>query len=72
MNIEKGKFFKNIPGLLLNNSFLIFFGDSPDVAIANACVAATELVRRRGNRDDVTITPGKTFLNELSVVSRVL
>ena len=48
------------------------FGDSPDVATAKACVAATELVRRRDDRDDVTTTPGKTFFNEFSVALRKL
>ena len=48
------------------------FGDSPDVATAKACVAATELIRRRDDRDDVTTTPGKTFFNEPSAAFRIL
>jgi hypothetical protein len=47
-------------------------GDSPDVATANACVAAAELIRRRDDRDDVTTTPGKTFLYEPSTALRIL
>ena len=54
------------PAVLANRSFLVILGDSPDVATANACVAATELIRRREDRDEVTTTPGKTFLYEPS------
>jgi hypothetical protein len=42
------------------------------VATAKACVAAAELIRRRDERDDVTTTPGNTFLNELSPALRRL
>lgn len=50
----------------------MYFGDSPDVATANACVAATELMRRRDDRDEVTTTPGRTFFNEPSAALRRL
>ncbi len=66
------KIVKIIPVWLANRSFLIPFGDSPDVATANACVAAAELIRRRDDRDDVTTTPGKTFFNEPSAALRIL
>ncbi len=72
MRKKKDRFLKNIPGLLANRSCRIPFGDSPDVATANACVAAAELIRRRDDRDDVTTTPGKTFLNEPSAALRIL
>ena len=62
----------SIPGLLANRSVRIPFGDSPDVATANACVAAAELIRRRDDLDDVTTTPGKTFFNEPSAALRIL
>jgi hypothetical protein len=65
-------FVKNIPVLLATRSRFIPFGDSPDVATANACVAAAELIRRRDDRDDVTTTPGKTFFNEPSAALRIL
>ena len=61
-----------LPGVLANLSLRITFGDSPDVATANACVAAAELIRRRDDRDDVTTTPGRTFLYELSAALRKL
>jgi hypothetical protein len=62
-----------LPGLVLpNRSCLLTLGVSPDVATANACVAAAELVRRRDDRDDVTTTPGKTFFNEPSAALRKL
>jgi hypothetical protein len=67
---EKGN--EELPGLLANRSVLIPFGDSPDVATANACVAAAELIRRRDDRDDVTTTPGKTFFKEPSAAFRIL
>lgn len=63
---------RDLPGLLANRSVRNPFGDSPDVATAKACVAAAELIRRREDRDDVTTTPGKTFLNELSAAIRRL
>ncbi len=53
-------------------SVRIPLGDSPDVATANACVAAAELIRRRDDRDEVTTTPGRTFFNELSAALRRL
>jgi len=61
-----------LPGVLPNRSCLLTLGVSPDVATANACVAAAELVRRRDDRDDVTTTPGKTFFNEPSAALRKL
>ena len=59
---NSSKINKFLPGLLGKRSLRAPFGDSPDVATANACVAAAELIRRRDDRDDVTTTPGKTFL----------
>ena len=58
--------------MLVSLSLRVIFGDSPDVATANACVAAAELVRRRDDRDDVTTTPGRTFLNVPSAAFRKL
>lgn len=53
---------KNVlPGVLDILSLRTILGDSPDVATANACVAAAELIRRRDDRDEVTTTPGRTF-----------
>jgi hypothetical protein len=52
-----------LPGVLPNLSVRENFGVSPDVATANACVAATELIRRRDDREEVTTTPGRTFFN---------
>lgn len=63
---------EDIPGVLAIRSILVNFGDSPDVATANACVAATELIRRRDDLDDVTTTPGKTIFNEPSAACRIL
>ena len=63
---------RTIPVVLASRSFLLNFGDSPAVAAANACVAATELIRRREVRDDVTTTPGRTFFIELSAALRKL
>lgn len=62
----------SLPVVLANRSFRVIFGDSPDVATANACVAATELIRRRDERDEVTTTPGRTFFNEPSAALRIL
>jgi len=68
----KRKIKKNLFEILTNLSFLVNWGDLPDVATANECVAATELIRRRDDLDDVTTTPGKTFLYEPSAALRKL
>jgi hypothetical protein len=63
---------RTVPVVLANRSFRLNLGDSPAVAAAKACVAATELIRRREVRDDVTTTPGRTFFMELSAALRKL
>lgn len=61
-----------IPGLLERRSYRMPLGDSPDVATANAWVAAAELMRRRDDREEVTTTPGRTFFSEPSAAFRML